>query len=214
MGSLYPAHMHIAMLTTLADDIWGQPCLAFHVQPHLSAKTQSSLGEVQKAVAALWPHPLHTAPPEALHQTLYALAMVKDRFEKEAYWQSIAEPCSEILDGLCRGHGPIELTYSRLKVTDTAIIAVATESTGLIEAIRHRIAELIPPPPGLRPMRYNLIHSTLARYQVSAEIPAETIAAIENLSVSVKAQVERIKLVRETRFPCTEYEELSSFSLR
>jgi hypothetical protein len=203
-----------AMLKTIADDIWGQPCLAFHVQPNLTAETQHSLGEVQKAVAALWPHPLLMAPADALHQTIYALASVKDRFDKEGYWQSIAGPCGEILDDLCQGHGPIELAYSRLKVTDTAIIAVATEATGLVEAIRHRIAELIPPPSGLKPMRYNLIHSTLARYQISAEIPDETIAAIESLPVSVRVPVESIKLVRETRFPCTEYEELRSFPLR
>ncbi|MGO4386462.1 hypothetical protein AB4Y85_02900 [Microvirga sp. 2YAF29] len=202
------------MLKTLADDIWGQPCLAFHVQPHLSAEAQHSLGEVQKAVAALWPYPLHKAPPDALHQTLYALANVKDRFDKEAYWQSIAGPCGEILDSLCQGHGPIELTYSRLKVTDTAIIAVAAETTGLIEEIRHRIAEHIPPPPGLKTIRYNLIHSTLARYQVSATIPDEVVAAIESLPVTVRARVESIKLVRERRFPCTEYDELRSFSLR
>jgi hypothetical protein len=201
------------MLKTIADDIWGQPCLAFHVQPHLTAETQASLGELQKAVAAHWPHPLHTAPPEALHQTLYALANVKDRFDKEAYWRSIAEPCGEILDNICRGHGPIELMYSRLKVTDTAIIAVATESSGLIETIRHRIAELIPPPTGLKPMRYNLIHSTLARYRVSAEIPNETIAAIESLPVSVKARVVNIKLVRETLFPYQKHDELRSFPL-
>jgi hypothetical protein len=201
------------MLKTIADDIWGQPCLAFHVQPYLNAETQASLGALQKAIDAHWPHPLYTAPPEALHQTLYALANVKDRFDKEAYWQSIAEPCGEILDSLCRGHGPIELTFSRLKVTDTAIIAVAAEPLGLIETIRHRIAELIPPPAGLKPMRYNLIHSTLARYQVSAEISDEIVAAIESLPVSVRAPVESIKLVRETLFPCQESDELRSFPL-
>jgi 2'-5' RNA ligase len=201
------------MLKTIADDIWGQSCLAYHVQPHLTAETQGSLGTLQEALAAHWPHPLYMAPPKALHQTLYALANVKNRFDKEGYWRSIVEPCSELLDSLCRGHGPIELTYSHLKVTDTAIIAVATEPTGLIETIRHRIAELIPPPPGLKPMRYNLIHSTLARYRVSAEIPDETIAAIENLPVSIKAPVEGIKLVRETLFPCQEADEIRSFPL-
>lgn len=201
------------MLKTIADDIWGQACLAYHVQPHLTAETRGSLGMVQEAIAAHWPHPLHMAPPDALHQTLYALANVKDRFDKEAYWRSIAEPCSEILDSLCRGHGTVELHYSRLKVTDTAIIAVATEPSGLIDAIRHKIAELIPPPAGLKPMRYNLIHSTLARYKVSGEAPDATVAAIERLPVSIRAPVEAIKLVRETVFPCFEMDEIRAFRL-
>lgn len=202
------------MLQTIADDIWGRPCLAYHVQPDLSLQTRTFLGALQEAVAERWPVPLHCAPPEALHVTLYALVQVKERFDKDGYWSRVAEPCRALLAELCAGHGPLELRFSRLKVTDTAIIAVATEETGLIARIRAAIAEVVPPPPGLAPLRYDLIHSTLARYRTSDPVPAPVIEAVEAIPVSVRASVERLKIIRETLFPCVAFDEIFSFPLR
>ncbi|WP_243371099.1 2'-5' RNA ligase family protein [Microvirga solisilvae] len=202
------------MLQTIADTIWGEPCLAYHVQPELSLETRASLGELQHAIAKSWPVPLYFAPAEALHITLYALINVKDRFDKEGYWSSIAEPCRALLDDLCTGHAPLELRFSGLKVTDTAIIATATDETGLIMRIRERIADLIPPPPGLKPMRYNLIHSTLARYRTSDAVPDDAVRAVQSIPVSITAPIERLKIVRETVFPCLAMDEIFSFPLR
>src|SRR3712207_6136967 len=100
-----------------------------------------------------------------LHVTVYALVPVKGDFDKDAYWRRIAGPSLALVEELCAGHRPIELHFSRLKVTDTAIVAVAQEPSGLIEAIRDRVARTIPPPQGHAPLRYDLIHTTLARYR-------------------------------------------------
>ena len=202
------------MLQTIADDIWGQPCLAYHVQPHLSSDTQAALAEVQRTIAERWPVPLFLAPPEALHVTLYALVQVKAEFDKEGYWNSIAEPCRALLEKLCTDHAPLGLRFSQLKVTDTAIIAVATDEAGLIDTIRKAIVETIPPPPGLKPIHYNLIHTTLARYRTADAIPDAVVKAVEAIPASVTAPVERLKIIRETLFPCQELDEISSFPLR
>jgi len=202
------------MLQTIADTIWGQPCLAYHVQPELSLETRAALGKLQAAIAERWPVPLHLAPPEALHVTLYALINVKDHFDKEGYWRSIAEPSRALMENLCAGHGPLNLRFSRLKVTDTAVVAVATDETGLIERLRKTIAEIIPPPPGLKPMRYNLIHSTLARYRTADTIPDDVVQAVEAVPVSIAAPVPRLKIIRETIFPCQVLDEIFSFPLR
>ncbi len=202
------------MLQTVADDLWGLPCLAYHVQPSLTPDTQAALGQVQKALAERWPVPLHMASPEALHITVYALVPVKDRFDKESYWREIGGPCHDLLEELCASHGPLELTFHRLKVTDAAIIAVARDETGLIAAIRQRIADTIPPPPGRQPMRYDLIHSTIARYRSSGPVPREAVESIESLPVSIPARVGRMKIVRETIFPCLVMDEIASVPLR
>jgi len=201
------------MLQTIADDIWGQQCLAYHVQPELSPKTQASLAEVQEAIAERWPVPLFIAPPKALHVTLYALVQVKHHFDKEAYWGSIAEPCRALIDDLTKAHSPLHLRFSSLKVTDTAIIATATDETGLIEKVRKAIVENIPPPPGHAPILYDLIHTTLARYRTADVIPDETVEAVEAIPVSVPALVERLKIIRETVFPCQRFDEIHSFRL-
>lgn len=202
------------MLQTIADTIWGQPCLAYHVQPELSPETRAALGELQNAIAGRWPVPLYFAPPQALHVTLYALVGVKDRFDKERYWSGIAEPCRALMESLCAGHRPLNLQFSKLKVTDAAVIAVAADETGLIARLREAIAEVIPPPPGLQPMRYNLIHSTLARYRTSDAVPDEVVRAVEAIPVSVAAPVDRLKIIRETLFPCQDMDEIFSFPLR
>jgi hypothetical protein len=201
------------MLQTIADDIWGLSCLAYHVQPSLEPETREAFAEVQRAFVELWPEPLHVGPKPGLHVTIYPLMMVKGDFDKNAYWQSIAPQSRRLLEELCTGHRALELRFSRLKVTDTAIIATATEETGLIEAIRRRIVNEIPPPPGASPIIYDLIHTTLARYRTRAAIPDEVVARIESLPVSIAAPVRRIRLVRETLFPCLATDEIASILL-
>jgi len=201
------------MLQTIPDDIWAQPCLAYHVQPSLEPETREAFEGVQRAIADAWPEPLHVGPKHGLHVTIYPLVPVKGAFDKDAYWRSISQPSQNLLKELCRGRRPLELRFSRLKVTDTAIIVTATEETGLIEAIRSRIVSDIPSPPGHKPIIYDLIHSTLARYRTKAFIPKEAVERIESLPVSITAPVSRIRLVRETLFPCLETDQIASIPL-
>lgn len=202
------------MLQTIADDIWGKECLAYHVQPSLEPETRDAFEEVQRAIVELWPEPLHVGPKHGLHVTIYPLVTVKGGFDKDAYWQTIAGPSRKLLEELCTGHRSLELRFSRLKVTDTAIIATATEETGLIEAVRERIVREIPPPPGASPIIYDLIHSTLARYRTKASVPDAMVERIERLPVSITAPVRQIRLVRETLFPCLVTDEIAAIPLR
>ncbi|EIM27653.1 2'-5' RNA ligase family protein [Microvirga lotononidis] len=201
------------MLQTIADDIWGQPCLAYHVQPSLEPETREAFAQVQRSFAELWPEPLHVGPKPGLHVTIYPLVMVKGDFDKDRYWRSIAGQASDLLEELCTGHRALELRFSRLKVTDTAVIATATDETGLIDAIRERIVNEIPPPPGRKPIIYDLIHTTLARYRTSTAVPDEVVERVERLPVGVTAPVRQIRLVRETLFPCLATDEIAAISL-
>lgn len=201
------------MLQTIADDIWGLPCLAYHVQPSLEPETREAFEEVQRAIAEQWPEPLHIGPKHGLHVTIYPLVPVKSSFDKDAYWQGIARQSQSLLEDLCADRPTLELRFSRLKVTDTAIISTATEATGLIEAIRNRIVSDIPPPPGHKPIIYDLIHTTLARYRTRAFISDDVVGRIESLPVSITAPVKHIRLVRETLFPCLVTDEIASVPL-
>jgi hypothetical protein len=205
--------MSAAMLQTIADDLWGKPCLAHHVQPSLEPETREAFEEVQRSIAERWPEPLHIGPKHGLHVTIYPLVPVKGSFDKHAYWQDIARQSQSLLEDLCASRQSLELRFSRLKVTDTAIIATATEETGLIEAIRNRIVSDIPPPPGHKPIIYDLIHTTLARYRTRALIPDGVVRRIESLPVSITAPVTHVRLVREMLFPCLVTDELASIPL-
>jgi 2'-5' RNA ligase superfamily protein len=201
------------MLQTVADEIWGKSCLAYHVQPSLEPETREAFEGLQQAIAGIWQKPLHLGPKHGLHVTIYPLVPVKGNFDKTAYWQSIARRSQDLLEDLCTGRRSLELRFSRLKVTDTAIIVTATEESGLIEAIRRRIVSDIPPPPGHKPIIYDLIHSTLARYRTRAAIPKDLIERVEMLPVSIAAPVTQIRLVRETLFPCLATDEIASIPL-
>lgn len=205
--------MSAAMLQTIADDIWEKPCLAYHVQPSLEPETREAFAAVQRKIAEHWPEPLHIGPEHGLHVTIHPLVPVKGSFDKDAYWRGIARQSQSLLEDLCAGRQSLELRFSRLKVTDTAVIATATEETGLIEAIRNRIARDIPPPPGHKPIIYDLIHTTLARYRTRASIPDDVVERIESLPFSVMAPVTHIRLVRETLFPCLVTDEIASLPL-
>ncbi|WP_230531660.1 2'-5' RNA ligase family protein [Microvirga roseola] len=201
------------MLQTIADDLWRQPSLAYHVQPVLSPETLRGLTGLQRNLAEFWPTPLNLTPPEALHVTIYALVPVKGAFEKEAYWARIAGPIRDLLMGLCSGYGAMNLCFSRVKVTNSATVALAEDESGLIEAARRRIAETIPPPPGSEPLRYDFIHTTLARYRTAVPVPEAAIRAAESLPFAIPARVETIRLVRETLYPCIATDEIASFPL-
>jgi 2'-5' RNA ligase len=196
------------------DELWGKPCLAYHVQPGFAPGAQDRLHELQQRIVSLWPEPLLAGPPESLHVTIYPLVPVPGGFDKEAHWRVVAEPSRAILRDLCRDAPALTLRFDRLKVTPVGIIAAATDETGLITAIRQKVLDLLPAPPGRQHVHYDLVHTTLMRYRSAAPVPASAVERIETLAVSVDAPVDRIRLFRETLFPCLAGQELEAFRLR
>jgi hypothetical protein len=183
------------------------------VQPHLEAQAQAGLRALQHAAIAHWPDGFHAAPPHAFHVTIYPLVPTTEGFDKGAYWSRIAEPSLRLVGELCAGAPPLDLRFHRLKVTPVGVIAVAEEAGGLIDRIRRRILETVPPPPGLEHRHYDLVHTTLARFADARPVPTEVVRRIEAEPVALSVQVERLKIFRETIFPCIVGEELAGFPL-
>lgn len=195
------------------DTLYGKPCLAIHVQPDLAPDAQAKLHALQQAAVAHWSGAFHEAPPHAFHVTIYPLVPTTEGFDKEAYWNEIAGPSLGLVEELGSGAGPLVLEFQKLKVTPVGIIAVAREERGLIACIRDRILTTLPPPPGLKHRHYDLVHTTLARFNDPRPMPAEVIRQIEAIPVDLPIRVERLKIFRETIFPCILGEELASVSL-
>jgi hypothetical protein len=195
------------------DTLYGKPCLAIHVQPHIAPDAQAKLRAVQQAAVSHWPGAFHEAPPHAFHVTIYPLVPTTDGFDKEAYWGEIAGSSRRIVEELGAGAGPLVLDFHKLKVTSVGIIAVARDESGLIGRIRNRILATLPPPPGLEHRHYDLVHTTLARFSDLRPVPAEVVQRIEATAIDLPVPVERLKIFRETLFPCLVGEELASVSL-
>jgi hypothetical protein len=138
---------------------------------------------------------------------------VADGFDKEAHWRAVAGASRAILQELCADAPALTLRFDRLKVTPVGIIAAAPDESGLVTAVRHKVLERLPPPPGLGHVHYDLVHTTLARYRSATPIPAEVVERLESEHVAVAAPVNRMRLFRETLFPCLVGEELEAFPL-
>ncbi len=200
-------------LLPIVDTLYEKPCLAVHVQPHLDRDAQAGLRVLQQAAVSHWPEAFHEAPPQAFHVTIYPLVPTTEGFDKEAYWSRIAEPTLGLVEELCAGAMPLDLRFHRLKVTPVGVIAVAEDASGLVDRIRRRILESVPPPPGLEHRHYDLVHTTLARFADARPVPAEVVRRIEAEPVDFPVRVERLKIFRETIFPCIVGEELAGFPL-
>ncbi|HZH52922.1 MAG TPA: 2'-5' RNA ligase family protein [Microvirga sp.] len=200
-------------LQPTVDTLYGKPCLAIHVQPHLAPEAQGKLHALQQAAVAHWSGAFHETPPHAFHVTIYPLVPTTEGFDKETYWNEIAAPSLRLVEELGSGAGPLVLEFHKLKVTSVGIIAVAQEGSGLIARIRDRILATVPPPPGLEHRHYDLVHTTLARFNDPCPMPAEVLRRIETIPVDLPIRVERLKIFRETIFPCLVGEELAAFPL-
>jgi hypothetical protein len=206
--------MPATSFTPTADLLWGRPCLAYHIQPGFAAGAQERLHALQQRILPVWPEPLFAGPAPSLHVTLYPLVPVPGGYDKEAYWRTVAGPVRAILEELCADAPAPTLRFRRLKVTPVAIIATAEDETGLFTRIRREVLRRLPAPPGRSHIHYDLVHTSLVRYRSASPVPAALAERIESLPVSVDAAVDRIRLFRETFFPCLVGEELEAFPLR
>lgn len=197
-----------APLEPVVDDLWGGPSLAYHVQPHFTRDGQTALAAIQRLAVSCWPRPLRVPPPHALHVTIYALVPVRGAFDKEAYWGEIRDRATDLVRTATAAAVPFALRFTGIRVRHDSIIAVAEDPSGLIARLRDAIVERLPPPPGLSPLRYDLVHCTLARYADTAPLPRALIEEVESRPVDVPAPVERIRIVRETAYPCLARDEI------
>jgi hypothetical protein len=93
------------------------------------------------------------------------------------------------------------------------VIAIAQDETGQIERLREKIVGTLPPPAGMEHRRYDMIHSTLARFSVARPMPDAVVEKIEGLPITLSVQVERFRIFRETLFPCLVGDEIVSVPL-
>lgn len=194
-----------------ADPMWGQACLSYTVLIPLGTAAATDFARLQDSLARLWPDPLRLCPIEALHVTVHALAGVRAAFDKEAYWQTNREAILTALTRIGAATPPLRLCFERLRVTPSAIIAIAPRTDAVL-AIRHALWEAIPPAPVASP-RLDLVHVTLARYGATGPVPATTVAAADALEVGVAQDVGRLTLARERVYPLLEFETVATVAL-
>lgn len=202
-----------AGLAVVADEMWGRDCLAYNVQGRFSDEAVQAIGALQDDVRDILPAPVHVCPPHALHVSIAAPVSVRwPDHGKDAYWQDIAAGTLADLEGLCRSQRRFALHLTTLRVTPSAIIAVADYVPALVGAIRARFAQAPGHPSLPRPV-YDIAHTTIARFSAGALLPEPVVRRISARPVALAACVARIELVRERVYPSLETDTLASFEL-
>jgi len=197
-----------------ADERWGESCLAYNLQADLDEPAQCAIAAVQSSLAALLGAPLRQTPASTMHVSIFALVYVHwQSADKEAYWTSISQRALTLLREQCAELGSFRLRFTRMRVAERAVIALAEQPCATIEALREQLARALAEPHAPRP-RYDIVHTTLARFGASAELARATVARVEALPLDVELAVRTLRVMRERSYPSLAWDEVARFSLR
>lgn len=197
----------------VADDLCGKPCLGYKIQVGVPEEAARRFGAIQEALRAGLPGPLYLCPPRSLHVSIFTLISARSTHAgKEAQWQSFAASSIADLEELCCGEPCIDLVFDRLRVTPSAVIALAGGRSAAIDAIRRHFTEVLHEA-GLDAPSYDLTHVTLARFTREFTLPDETVATVAALPVSIDARVGAVDLVRELVYPALECDVIATVRL-
>jgi hypothetical protein len=185
----------------IRDQYWGQPLISYTVMQMLEPAAREACVEVLRRVSDIAGTADHLliAPAETFHLSLYAIAPVRSDFDKDAWWRIHGEQALAVFRRWCAAQPATLLHFRELRVTQTAMIAVA-EPHDAVWSLRRRMRAEVPQPPGGTP-DYDMIHMTLARYAQPEKLPADFAARVTALPLDLKVRLHDVALMRETAYP-------------
>lgn len=185
----------------IRDPYWSRPLVSYTVMQMLTPAAREACGDVLRRIADIAGGADHLliAPAETFHLSLYAIAPVRSDFDKDAWWQSHGDQALASFRRWCDRQPAALLKFRELRVTQTAVIAVA-EPHDAVWSLRRALHAEVPQPPGGTP-NYDMIHMTLARYAQPERLPADFAARVAALPLQLDVELNAVTLMRETAYP-------------
>jgi hypothetical protein len=200
-------------LTVTQDGMWGAPCLGYNILGVLPDAALNAIARMQHELHGAGLPAFNPCPRGSLHISIYALVSVRSPTAgKQDYWASVAKKALADLERLCRDRPSIALHVTEIRLTPTAIIAVARAVPDLVDDIRAYFSKWPAQPGWIRP-NHDIAHVTLARFSAAGLISAALVRDISARPMSLETTVSRIQLVRERVYPCLEIDVISSLDL-
>jgi hypothetical protein len=183
------------------DPHWARPLVSYTVMALLEPPARESCQRVlqQVAAAAGGSERLLVAPPETFHLSLYAIAPVRSDFDKDAWWAIHGPQAIAVFRRWCETQPVTQLRFRELRVTQTAVIAVA-ERNEAVWNLRAMLRAEVPQPPGGTP-DYDMIHMTLARFAQPERLSQDFAAKVAALPLALDVPLHRACIMRETAYP-------------
>ena len=186
---------------------WGRPCLGYLLIVRPDAAASAAFADLQDQVEAAEAGLLRQ-PGHALHGTVGFLVPVHQQVagDKDEIWRRNGARWVAAVE-TARKAGPalFRLRYRRLVATDSAIIAVA-DAPSPITGLRQQLAASLDLPWPLA--KGPLVHVSLFRYCQRLRDPAGLLRTLAALDFTIETEVSELLAIRETTFPCLEYEVL------
>lgn len=185
----------------IRDPYWSQPLVSYTVMQLLAPAARDACAELLQQISATagGAENLLIAPAETFHLSLYAIAPVRSDFDKDAWWQIHGDQALAVFRRWCAAQPVALLHFRELRVTPTAVIAVA-EPHDAVWSLRRVLSAEVPQPPGGTP-KYDMIHMTLARYARPEMLPADFAARVTALPLQLDVELNAVTLMRETAYP-------------
>jgi hypothetical protein len=185
----------------IRDEYWSQPLVSYTIMQMLEPAVREACVGVLRQVSAIAGSAdyLLIAAAETFHLSLYAIAPVRSDFDKDAWWQIHGEQALAVFRRWCAAQPATLLHFRELRVTQTAVIAVA-EPHEAVWSLRRVLRAEVPQPPGGTP-NYDMIHMTLARYAQPEKLPTDFAARVAALPLDLKVRLFEPTLMRETAYP-------------
>ncbi len=189
------------MTPFIRDQYWSQPLISYTVMQMLEPAAREACLAVLHQVSGIAGSADHLliAPADTFHLSLYAIAPVRSDFDKDAWWQIHGETALAAFRRWCDAQPAAVLRFRKLRVTQTAVIAVA-EPHDAVWNLRRMLRAEVPQPPGGTP-NYDMIHMTLARYAQPDKLPADFATRVSALPLALDVRLFEATLMRETAYP-------------
>jgi len=195
------------------DELVGQACLSFQAQFSLPASARHALAELSRQIQGLVRSRLWIAPAESLHVTCHSLISPRDAFDgKEPCWDRMSARATEAVRRIEAEVPSFVIRFRAVRATDRAIIVLAGAEPSVTSA-RAIFSRLVAPQETRPVLHYDTIHTTICRYIDPAGLPAELPQIVAGLRVDIRAEIDRLVLLRETVYPSLQTETLLAVSL-
>jgi hypothetical protein len=200
----------MARMQVTRETRWATPCEAYNVQ--LSLCDASELPALQAELARCCPLPLHLVPRASFHVSVFSLIHFSwVHPDKRGLWRALEAGALAALTPLV-ARPPLALRFSRLRVTENALIALADDEANWIASVRSALAG-VTAAHAIPTRRYDVVHTTLARFAQSGQLSRHACGALEALSVDVPYLIPTLQIVRETTYPTLAFELLRELPL-